>query len=156
MSGYRNLPTDVALSSARFTEVKPLVHEPRRMRVMLVDDNAVNRLLFEAFVAAHTHCDLVPSAVDGLEGMRAVAEHRPDIVMSDFHMPNATGLDLLMYIKREHPSVEVVILSAEANLPERQMVMDAGAHAVLAKPIGLAEFHAAIDSMRVKLESVQV
>lgn len=156
MSGYRTLPTDAVLSSARFIEVMPLVHEPRRMRVMVVDDSAVQRLLFDGLLSAHTHCDIVHSAVDGLEGMSAVAEHRPDIVVSDLHMPNATGLELLVHIKRNHPGVEVVIVSGEADVSEIQGLMDAGAHAVLRKPVSAPDFHAAIDAIRANLESIQV
>ena len=153
----RTLASDATpFNLGAFVAARPLVHEPRKMRIMVVDDNAVNRRLFGAFVTAHGQCELVHTSIDGLAGMSAVSEHKPDIVLSDLHMPNASGLDLLRHIKREHPSIEVIIISGEANPVERDKVMQAGAHAVLQKPINLVDFHAAIDSARAHYESNQV
>jgi two-component system response regulator DesR len=64
-------------------------------------------------------------AEDGEQGLAAVAEHRPDIVITDIEMPGMTGLDLAARLKDDR-SVRVVIVTTFARTGYLRRALDAG------------------------------
>ena len=81
--------------------------------------------------AGHT----VIATADGAEGLAAVHEHLPDIVVTDVDMPRRDGLQLCRAIRddRHLRHTPVVVISGSTDLDEAH-VADAGVTAVLAKP----------------------
>jgi CheY-like chemotaxis protein len=81
--------------------------------------------------AGHT----VVAAVDGVEALEAVQQHRPDVVVSDVDMPRMTGLDLCRAIRADPELRDTpVVLISGALLPGDPRAIEAGASATLLKP----------------------
>lgn len=106
------------------------------MRVLIVDDSSVMRLLLQA-VLGHAGYE-VREAESGEQALQLLAGYTPDIVTMDLHMPGIDGFETIERILEKY-ALPVVILTASANTSEAATAMRAlavGALAVLEKPSG--------------------
>ena len=114
------------------------------IRVMVVDDHpmwrdAVARDLAEAGY------DVVATAADGAQALRVAGAARPDVVVLDLQLPDASGVDVTRGLRAACPAARVLVLSASG---EQQDVLDAvkaGAVGYLLKSAALPEF---LDAVR--------
>jgi DNA-binding NarL/FixJ family response regulator len=82
------------------------------LRVVLVDDAAEIRELLRFVLGREPDFTVVAEAADGAEGVRAVTETVPDLVLLDVGMPVMDGLEALGLIRVECPTAVVVMFSA--------------------------------------------
>ena len=87
---------------------------PQKIRVLIVDDSALVRKLLSDVISGDPDMEVVGTASNGVEAIRAVTELEPDVVTMDIHMPEMDGITALEYIMRKHP-LPVVVLSALAQ-----------------------------------------
>ena len=114
------------------------------IRVMVVDDHpmwrdAVARDLAEAGY------DVVATAADGAQALRVAGAARPDVVVLDLQLPDASGVEVTRGLRAACPAARVLVLSASG---EQQDVLDAvkaGAVGYLLKSAALPEF---LDAVR--------
>ena len=104
--------------------------------VLCVEDEAgIRELLVEELTDAGYQ---VIEAENGKQGLQAVLEHRPDLVVSDWLMPEMSGGELLTALRREHPgfvTLPFVLVSAFADKPPAKPSHDIAADAYLTKPV---------------------
>jgi CheY-like chemotaxis protein/HPt (histidine-containing phosphotransfer) domain-containing protein len=108
---------------------------PTRLKILVVDDNATNRIIAEAILNAAGHeTDAVDNAQTALE--RLVSGHYR-LAVVDMHMPDMGGVALLRRYRNMCPTerVPIVILTANATSEAAQEVADAGADGFLTKPV---------------------
>ncbi len=86
----------------------------RKIRVLVVDDSALVRKLLRDILSSDPELEVIGTASNGIEAIRAVSELRPDVVTMDIHMPEMDGITALEFIMRKNP-VPVVVLSALAQ-----------------------------------------
>jgi CheY-like chemotaxis protein len=115
--------------------------------VLLVEDNAVNRLIGEEFLK--TLGLAVRTANDGAECLDACAEAPPELVLMDIQMPVMDGLEATRRLRRLQqqgtlPSFPIIALSAHALAGDREQAAAAGMDAYLTKPILLDTFRDAL------------
>lgn len=108
--------------------------EARPCRVLVIDDeeHILTLLKHELGDAGYE----VLTASSGEEGLRAVAQHRPHVVITDLMMPDVSGYAVVQRIKDDPLTrpIPVVVLSVlEASLPERPIAADA----YLTKPVDM-------------------
>jgi CheY-like chemotaxis protein len=83
------------------------------IKVLVVDDSAMDRRLASGFLR-RAGMD-VTEAVDGAQALAAIAARLPDIVVTDLQMPEMDGLELVEAIRREHPGLPVVLMTAHGS-----------------------------------------
>src|SRR5215212_5475401 len=84
------------------------------LRVVLADDNYLVREGIAALLAEVEEIELVDSVADPQSLLKSVREHKPDAVLTDIRMPpthTTEGIDAAKQIRKEHPSIGVVVLS---------------------------------------------
>jgi DNA-binding NtrC family response regulator len=86
---------------------------PDQSRILVVDDDEGVREYVDE-VLTRAGLDVV-TAGDGERGLEALDERSPDLVLLDLGMPDASGLDLLLRIKRSHGDLPVVMLSGQGE-----------------------------------------
>lgn len=96
-------------------------------RVVLVDDATDLRLLIGRLLERDGRFVVVAQAADGAEGVRAVAEHQPDLCLLDLSMPVMDGLEALPRIQAACPGTRVVILSGLDSDEMERTAMQLGA-----------------------------
>jgi CheY-like chemotaxis protein len=82
--------------------------------VLVVDDSAVDRVLAGGLLEKHFDCD-VRYAVHGKEALDLIAQRPPDLVLTDLQMPEMNGLELVAAVKRDHPLVPVILMTAQGS-----------------------------------------
>jgi DNA-binding NtrC family response regulator len=102
-------------------------------RILIIDDDESLRKVI-GYMLEEAGYDVVRAA-SADEGLSAIAERRPDLVLSDIKMPKKDGIELLAEVKRLDASIPVVILTAFASVETAVEAMKRGASDYLTKPI---------------------
>ena len=105
------------------------------MRTILVcDDEPVLRALVRATLEGNGY--QIAEARDGNEALEQARDVRPDLILLDLMMPGRTGLDALLELRAdpELADIPVVMLTARAQVADREAAEKAGATRFLTKP----------------------
>jgi signal transduction histidine kinase/CheY-like chemotaxis protein len=126
------------------------LNEARRsLRILLAEDNAVNRQLVTALLAKRGHTSV--SVVNGREAVAAVANGGFDLVLMDVQMPEMDGLQATTAIRkaeeRTGAHVPIVALTAHAMKGDREACLAAGTDEYLSKPVNATELFALIETL---------
>lgn len=87
---------------------------------------------------------LVLLAESGEAALEILSTKHVDLVLTDLRLPQMSGMDLLRYIKRQWPDVEVLVLTAYGTIEGAVEAMRAGAYDFVTKPLKRAELLQAI------------
>jgi DNA-binding NarL/FixJ family response regulator len=117
------------------------------LRVVLADDHPMVRYGVAAVLADAPEVDLVAEAADGHALLREVAAHSPDVVLTDLDMPGGSGVEAIGALRRQFPSVGVLVLTMHADDESVFGALRAGAHGYLLKGADRAELVRAIQSV---------
>jgi CheY-like chemotaxis protein len=118
------------------------------MRMLYVEDNRINALLFEEIVQLRSGIEL-RVAEDGREALGIATEWPPDVLVLDAHLPDVNGVDLLATL-RTLPGlagVPAFMCSADSRPADLQRADDAGFCGYWPKPIAIAGVLADIDAL---------
>ncbi len=102
-------------------------------KFLIVDDSAVERTLLRGLLKQNWPTCEVLEAEDGAEGIRAVEEGMPDLVLTDVCMPGSGGLELLAALREKQSIVPVVAMSVMGNEEVAVAALQAGAASYLPK-----------------------
>lgn len=109
-------------------------HAPRRLRILVVDDDPGIRALCGAVLRADGF--EVMEAADGREGLARAVSNPPDLVLLDISMPILDGFGTAVALRSNEPTrgVPLVFISGEEALEVEGHAYDVGALGFLAKP----------------------
>lgn len=102
-------------------------------RILVVDDQPVNRRLLEAKLTAEYYDVL--TAGSGEEALSICAAQRPDVVLLDVMMPGLDGFETCRRLKAGDADIPVVMVTALSDVRDRVCGLEAGADDFLSKPI---------------------
>lgn len=102
--------------------------------MLVVDDDADVALFVKTVLERRTGC-VVRVANDGREAVAAIAEFRPDVVVTDIEMPGLSGLELLDAIRLDTPWLPVVVMTAHVSVDYAVSALRAQADEFLTKPL---------------------
>ena len=100
--------------------------------VLVVDDEEILRNSVRQWLELGGFSVRVASGAD--EAIRLLRESLPDVVLSDFRMPQTSGLELMREVHRADPDIPVVLLTAHGDVPLAVAAMRDGAYDFLQKP----------------------
>jgi DNA-binding NarL/FixJ family response regulator len=103
------------------------------LRVVLADDQTVVREGLVTLLGLLPGVEVVAAAADGLDALRLVAEHRPDVLLVDLRMPRCDGVEATRRVRAEYPATEVVVLTTYADDDSVLGALRAGARGFLTK-----------------------
>ncbi len=107
----------------------------RPIKVLLVDDSAMVRSMFQRVLSACPDIEVVGGAKDPFEAREQIIAHRPNVIILDIEMPRMDGLTFLKKLRAHYP-VPVIMCSSLTHENSRLALeaMSAGAVDVVAKP----------------------
>ncbi len=115
-------------------------------KILVVDDEAQVRGMLVKMLAVEHH--EVIEAENGAQGCKKYREHRPDLLITDLVMPEKNGIDMILELKKEFPSIRIVAISGGGGitgsfdyLPVAKLV---GALHILQKPFSLQALKSAV------------
>ena len=104
-----------------------------KIRVFVADDHIVFREGIRALLEMTPDIEVVGEAGDGTETVARVMEMVPDVVLLDITMPGKSGLEAAREIKKEHPEVNVLILTIHDSDQYLAQAFQAGASGYVVK-----------------------
>jgi DNA-binding NarL/FixJ family response regulator len=103
------------------------------LRIVIADDQASVREGLVLLLGGLPGIDVVGAAADGEQALELVAEHRPDAILLDLHMPVLDGIGATRRLTAEHPGVAIVVLTTYADDTSVLEALRAGARSYLTK-----------------------
>ncbi len=116
------------------------------VKVLVVDDHEIVRQGVRVLLQ-DTRFEVIGEACTGREAIEAAHRLRPDIVIMDIAMPELNGLEAARQIRRDHPEIEVLILSVYDTETVVKDVLRVGARAYVAKADTARDLVAALDAL---------
>ena len=125
------------------TEVSKSVNK----KVLIVEDNELNLKLFTDLLRANGYT--IEPLRDGREALAKAREFAPDMVIMDIQMPHVSGLDLIEQMQGDAvlATIPVLAVTAYAGKGDEERILGAGARGYLSKPVGMAQFLAAVKAI---------
>ena len=112
------------------------------MKILIVEDDKISRMALEVYLKKLSH--EVITAEDGRKGLSLFYAENPQIVITDWMMPELNGLELCRHI-RSNPASKytyILLLTALSGKSNYLEGMNAGADDFVTKPIDIAELRA--------------
>jgi two-component system LytT family response regulator len=120
--------------------------ESKKLRTIVVDDEELARQVLRELLSAHREIEIVAECRNGLEAVKAVAEHKPDLLFLDVQMPKLTGFDVLELVG---PEVPVIFVTAYDEYAMK--AFDVHAVDYLLKPVGKERLAAALQRVKLRV-----
>ena len=115
------------------------------IKILIVDDSLAVQAIVRRGILALGYDNIdIKKADNGLLALDIVRVWGPDIVLSDWHMPEMTGIELLKAINTEMLSIDVGLITTETSQVRIQEALDLGARFVVQKPFDFNRLHEAV------------
>ena len=101
--------------------------------ILYVEDDAVSGRLVQSIVEREGYRIRIVSS--GQEFVKSLADNRPDLVLVDLHLPDASGLDLLAKSRYRYPEVPVIMVTASNSVSDVVNALKGGATDYVTKPV---------------------
>jgi CheY-like chemotaxis protein len=143
----RGEPAAVAAAVAEESELVAQRRYDGERRLLYIEDTVANIRLVEEILSSRPSVRLLPAGMGSL-GVELAAEHRPDLVLLDLHLPDIGGDEVLARLRADERTrdIPVVVLSADATDRTPGPLLEAGAQAYLTKPIGMRQLLEVVDT----------
>jgi DNA-binding NarL/FixJ family response regulator len=116
------------------------------LRVIIADDQASVREGLVLLLGLLPGIEVTAAAADGQQALDLVAEHHPDAILLDLHMPVIDGIQATQRLTADHPEVAIVILTTYADDTSVLAALRAGARSYLTKDADRADIARALHS----------
>jgi DNA-binding NarL/FixJ family response regulator len=114
------------------------------IRVLLVDDHAIERQGVRSLLDAQPDIRVVAEAGDGLEALPLISQCHPDVVITETIMPRMNGLELTGQLLRRYPDLKVLVLTRNDREDCVLRLVQAGAGGYLLKTVDRADLLSAL------------
>ncbi len=120
-------------------------------KILIVDDDSVVLRLVESLLKNKGY--QVTTAFEAPVGLEVAINQRPDLIILDVMMPIINGFNICRLIKSEHghKHIPIILLTSRASEEDRQIGMQVGADAYMAKPLDTEKLLNTIQELLVKV-----
>jgi len=118
------------------------VDEP--IRVALIEDNDDFREALELLFGLQPDLEVVATAADGGGAVGLCEQSNPDVLVLDYRLPGADGVQVTSAVRESCPDVAIVVVTAGVNAHEQAALLEAGAVVCVRKDESLDEIVAAV------------
>ena len=115
------------------------------MKILVVDDSkAMRMIVIRTLKQTGIGTFQTVEANNGAEALAMIPEQKPDLVLSDWNMPEMKGIDLLKKLRETGNQIKFGFITSESSPEVRKEAADAGASFLVTKPFTPNSFEAAI------------
>jgi two-component system chemotaxis response regulator CheY len=118
------------------------------MKILIADDSRAMRqvisvMLREAGFRGHT----IIEAKDGAQALALAQSEEPDVILSDWNMPEMTGIEFLTNLRATGSETPFGFVTTEVSPAMRQMAIEGGALFLIGKPFTSDDFQVALSKI---------
>lgn len=119
-----------------------------KIKILAVDDSGTMRMMFKQ-ILNKAGFDNIITAVDGNDGIKKVKEEKPDLIVSDWNMPNKDGLEFLKWLRShdEYRDLPFIMATAQSDKGQQIRIMEAGGSGHVPKPFDAAQIKEGIEKV---------
>lgn len=118
------------------------------MRVLVADDSkAMRMIVIRTLRQSGVEITEIMEAADGAEALELVPSFAPNLILSDWNMPNKNGLEFLTELRDARNPTPFGFVTSESNPAMREQALAAGAQFLLTKPFDGERFAEVIGEM---------
>jgi len=112
---------------------------PPQKKVLVVEDNDLNRRLMEVRLEIHGYASVTTS--QGAAALYLARKHHPDLILMDIQLPDISGIEVIRRLKADEQTkaIPIIAVTAFAMPHERTLILESGCEAYLTKPFKGAE-----------------
>lgn len=114
------------------------------IKVLIVDDHALVRMGICRLLEDQPDIEVIADAENGEKALSLVKIHKPDVVLLDMKMPGIDGWEVTRRLKKSHPKVKVIAVTALSTDATPARVLHLGARGYITKECGADEMAQAI------------
>jgi CheY-like chemotaxis protein len=115
------------------------------MKILIVDDSRAMQTIVRRGIEQLGYDKIeLKKASNGMEALDIVRVWEPDLVISDWHMPEMTGFELLTALNREMLDIKIGFVTTESSEHKLQEALNAGAQFIVQKPFDSKTLHEAV------------
>jgi DNA-binding NarL/FixJ family response regulator len=103
------------------------------IKVLLADDDELFLDSLRTLIEGQPELSVVAAAQNGLQAIELADQLSPDAVVIDLHMPLVDGVTAVARLRRDHPSLCLIVVTGDADQALHQAAVVAGADGVLEK-----------------------
>lgn len=127
------------------TDGEPAEASERRLGLLVIeDDENISSMIREHFTRSGYD---VQTADDGVAGVQAALQNRPDVIVLDLMLPRMDGLAVCKELRQKPPYVPILMLTAKDDVVDKVLGLEMGADDYITKPFSLRELEARIKSV---------
>lgn len=127
----------------------------RPLRALIVEDDKAVAIVTRGFVERHGAFVVAGEVATGRAALEAIEAIRPDLVLLDVHLPDASGIEVLRVARARGFAGEVVAVTAARDLETVRAARTFGVRHYLVKPFGLEAMRERLEAIRAELEQAE-
>ncbi|MCX7770942.1 MAG: chemotaxis response regulator protein-glutamate methylesterase [Proteobacteria bacterium] len=108
-------------------------------KILIIDDSPFTRKIIKEMIEESPEFEVIDTASNGLEGLKKVLKHKPDLITLDLEMPEMDGFTLLRFIMAQQPT-PVIIVSSLSSSEDVFKALELGAIDFVTKPSSKATY----------------
>ncbi len=118
-----------------------------KKRVVIAEDHQLFREGLKALLLANGDLEVVAEAQDGLEAIRCVRKHLPDLLLLDLSMPRLSGISVVKDLRTQYPDMKILVLTIHESDQYVLETFKAGVNGYCIKDASREELLMAIESV---------
>ncbi len=118
------------------------------MRILITDDHEIFLESLTVLIKMFSNVEVVGSCKSAEEAIKFIENNPVDLLISDYNMPQMTGIELTSYLRIHHPEIKVLMLSVSEEAEMIREAFQVGVWGYMMKKAGKAELQKAIQSIR--------
>ncbi len=119
----------------------------QKKKIIIGEDQKIVREGLKALLSSSEDFEVVGDAEDGLEAIRNVKKHKPDLLLIDISMPKMSGISVIKDIKAQIPETKILVLTVHESEEYILEAFQSGADGYCLKDAGYSELVMAIKSV---------
>ena len=118
--------------------------EERMKNILVIEDDEDIRIMMSLFLKSENFA--VTLAENGRVGLELAKKHKPDLILSDIHMPELDGYEVLKALREDAATANIkfIFVTSEVNMEAYCLALELGADDYLTKPLNLKHLLQAI------------
>jgi two-component system response regulator NreC len=120
---------------------------PERKRIVIAEDHTILREGLRMLLSSNPNFEVVGEARDGLEAIRSLESHKPDLILMDRSMPRMIGVGAIQEIKKQSPLTKILVLTVHKTEEHILTALKTGAEGYILKDATHGELMLAMDNI---------
>ncbi|HHY72594.1 MAG TPA: response regulator [Bacillus bacterium] len=121
---------------------------PQTFKVLLIEDDPMVQEVNRQFIERIEGFEIVGIAGNGYEGLQMIKKLKPELVFIDIFMPSQDGLETIHEIRKEGLSVDIIAITAAADMETIRNVLQNGAFDYIMKPFKFERIKKSLEKYR--------